>query len=86
MIIKKLELKNFQVIEEFNGEFEGNVYFITGDNEIGKSTLLKAIGVLLTGNRDSVLKNGTDSGFAKMVVGDDGENYEVELKFTKLNT
>ena len=31
MIIKKLELLNFQVIKEFNADFEGNVYFITGD-------------------------------------------------------
>lgn len=85
MIVKKLELVNFQVIKEFNADFEGNVYFITGDNELGKSTLLKAIGALLTGNRDAVLRNGEDKGFAKMVVGDDGEEYEVELRFTKAN-
>lgn len=85
MYIKKLELLNFQVIKEFNADFEGNVYFITGDNELGKSTLLKAIGALLTGNRDAVLKNGEEKGFAKMVIGDDGENYEVELRFTKAN-
>lgn len=85
MIVKKLELVNFQVIKEFNADFDGNVYFITGDNELGKSTLLKAIGALLTGNRDAVLKNGESKGFAKMIVGDDGEEYEVELKFTKAN-
>lgn len=85
MFIKKLELLNFQVIKEFNVDFEGNVYFITGDNELGKSTLLKAIGAMLTGNRDAVLKNGEEKGFAKMVVGDDGEEYEVELRFTKSN-
>ena len=44
MYIKKLELLNFQVIEQFSAEFTGNVYFVTGDNELGKSTLLKAIG------------------------------------------
>lgn len=85
MIIKNLQLVNFQVIKEFNANFDGNVYFITGDNELGKSTLLKAIGALLTGNRDAVLRNGEDKGFAKMVVGDDGEEYEVELRFTKAN-
>ena len=66
MYIKKLELLNFQVIKEFNADFEGNVYFITGDNELGKSTLLKAIGALLTGNRDAVLKNGFQ-GFIEQV-------------------
>ena len=85
MIVKKLELVNFQVLKEFNADFDGNVYFITGDNELGKSTVLKAIGALLTGNRDAVLKNGESKGFAKMIVGDDGEEYEVELKFTKEN-
>ena len=85
MYIKKLELLNFQVIKEFNADFEGNVYFITGDNELGKSTLLKAIGAMLTGNRDAVLRNGEEKGFAKMVVGDDGEEYDVELRFTKAN-
>lgn len=85
MIVKKLELVNFQVIKEFNADFDGNVYFITGDNELGKSTVLKAIGALLTGNRDAVLKNGESKGFAKMIVGDDGEEYEVELRFTKAN-
>lgn len=85
MYIKKLELSNFQVIEKFEGEFEGNVYIVTGDNELGKSTLLKAIGVMLTGQRDEVLRNGTEKGFAKMVIGDDGEEFDVELKFTEKN-
>lgn len=85
MYIKKLELLNFQVIEKFEAEFTGNVYFITGDNELGKSTLLKAIGALLTGERDAVLRNGESSGFAKMVVGGDGQEYEVSLSFTEKN-
>jgi energy-coupling factor transporter ATP-binding protein EcfA2 len=85
MYIKKLELLNFQVIEKFEAEFNGNVYFVTGDNELGKSTLLKAIGALLTGQRDDVLRNGASKGFAKMVVGDDGEEYDVQLSFTEAN-
>lgn len=85
MYIKKLELLNFQVIEKFEAEFNGNVYFVTGDNELGKSTLLKAIGALLTGERDDVLRNGASKGFAKMVVGDDGEEFDVSLSFTENN-
>lgn len=85
MYIKKLELLNFQVIKEFNATFDGNVYFITGDNELGKSTLLKAIGALLTGNRDEVLRNGETKGYAKMVIGDDGEEFKVSLSFTEAN-
>lgn len=85
MIIKKLELVNFQVIKEFTADFEGNVYFVTGDNELGKSTLLKAIGALLTGERDNVLRKGEKKGFAKMIVGDDGQEYDVQLSFTEAN-
>lgn len=85
MYIKKLELLNFQVIEKFEAEFNGNVYFITGENELGKSTLLKAIGALLTGERDDVLRNGASKGFAKMIVGDDGEEFDVSLSFTEAN-
>ena len=85
MYIKKLELLNFQVIEKFEAEFDGAVYFITGDNELGKSTLLKAIGALLTGQRDDVLRNGASKGFAKMIVGDDGEEFDVSLSFTEAN-
>ena len=85
MYIKRLELLNFQVIEQFSADFDGTVYFVTGDNELGKSTLLKAIGALLTGERDDVLRNGASKGFAKMVVGDDGEDYDVQLSFTEAN-
>lgn len=85
MYIKHLQLLNFQVIESFEADFDGSVYFITGDNELGKSTLLKAIGALLTGNRDDVLRNGATKGFAKMIVGDDGEEYDVQLSFTEAN-
>lgn len=85
MYIKKLQLLNFQVIEKFEAEFDGTVYFVTGDNELGKSTLLKAIGALLTGERDDVLRNGASKGFAKMIVGDDGEEFDVSLSFTEAN-
>lgn len=85
MYIKKLELLNFQIIEKFSADFDGTVYFVTGDNELGKSTLLKAIGALLTGQRDDVLRKGSSKGFAKMIVGDDGEEYDVQLSFTEAN-
>lgn len=85
MTIKKITLQNFQVIKDFEADFEGNVYLITGDNELGKSTLLKAIGALLTGKRDDVLRNGEDRGFAKIVLDGDGKEYEVKLTYTKAN-
>lgn len=86
MYIKKLELKNFKAIEEFEREFEGNVYLVTGENEIGKSTLLNAITTLLTGDRSSnLLKQGKEKGFARATVSDKDSEYEVELRFSEAN-
>lgn len=85
MILKQIDLVNFQTIKNFSQSLEGNVYFVTGENEVGKSTILKAIAILLTGNRDEILSLGEDKGFIKGIIGDDGKNYEVECRFTKKN-
>lgn len=82
MTIKRLELKNFQAIKDFTADFSGDVYLIKGENELGKSTILKSIVCLLTGERDAVLRNGEKNGFAKMVIGGDGKEYTVELRFS----
>ena len=83
MIIKKLQLRNFQAIKDFDADFTGDVYLVKGENEVGKSTILKSIVCLLTGERDAVLRNGEKNGFAKMVIGGDGKEYTVELRFTE---
>lgn len=86
MHVQEIELSNFKTIKEFKAGFEGNVYLVTGENGIGKSTLIQAIGILLTGNRsDNLLKKGEKSGFAKMKVGTGDDAYEVELKFSETN-
>jgi DNA repair exonuclease SbcCD ATPase subunit len=83
MTIKRLELKNFQAIKDFTADFSGDVYLVKGENEVGKSTILKSIVCLLTGERDAVLRNGEKNGFAKMIIGGDGKEYTVELRFTE---
>lgn len=83
MTIKRLELRNFQAIKDFSADFAGDVYLVKGENEVGKSTILKSIVCLLTGERDAVLRNGEKNGFAKMVIGGDGKEYTVELRFTE---
>lgn len=86
MHVQEIELVNFKTIKEFKGQFEGNVYLVTGENGIGKSTLIQAIGILLTGNRsDNLLKKGEKTGFAKMTVGNGPDSYEVELRFSETN-
>lgn len=83
MTIKRLELRNFQAIKDFSADFSGDVYLVKGENEVGKSTILKSIVCLLTGERDAVLRNGEKNGFAKMIIGGDGKEYTVELRFTE---
>ena len=83
MTIKRLELRNFQAIKDFSADFTGDVYLVKGENEVGKSTILKSIVCLLTGERDAILRNGEKNGFAKMVIGGDGKEYTVELRFTE---
>lgn len=86
MILKKIELQNFKTIEDFSQEFKDGVYLVTGENEIGKSTLLGAITTLLTGDRsDNLLKKGKEKGYAKTIIGDDGNEYTVELRFSEKN-
>lgn len=85
MHLKELELSNFKTIENFKADFQGDVYLIEGDNEVGKSTLLQSIAILLAGSKEDVLKIGSKKGFARAIVGDNGKLYDVDLNFTEKN-
>lgn len=85
MHIKNIQLSNFNGISDFEADFNGAIYFLTGDNEVGKSTILSAIGMMLGIERTKVLKNGEKKGFGKMIIGDDEKEYQVDLKFTEAN-
>jgi recombinational DNA repair ATPase RecF len=87
MYVQNVELVNFKTIKDFKQSFNGGVYFIKGENEVGKTTLISAIVTLLTGDRsDNLLTTGAEKGYAKITVGDEGKpSYEVELRFTQAN-
>lgn len=86
MYLKNIDLHNFKTIVNFRKEFSGGIYLVTGENEIGKSTLISAIVTLLDGNRsNNLLKEGMERGHAKATFGDESREYDVELKFTKAN-
>jgi len=86
MHIKKITVSNLKTIKDFEQDFQGGVYLVTGENEIGKSTILNIIGTLLTGERSSnLLKEGEEKGFAKITVGEGEEQYEVSLTFSDKN-
>lgn len=86
MYIKKVELKNFKNLRDFEQEFEGAIYLVTGENERGKSSFLQAIAMCLKGEKNkNILTQGEEKGFAKVIVGDDDKEYEIKLAYTKEN-
>ena len=86
MNVTELEIKNFKTLKEFSGEFTKGVYLITGENEVGKTTLLKAITILLTGDRsDNLLSKDEKKGHIKGVICKEGQEFKVELRFTEKN-
>jgi len=85
-MLKKLQLHNFKIIEDFEMEFNGGVYLVTAENEFGKSTVIGSIFKLLTGDRsDNLLQRGKAKGFAKAEFEHNGKVWIVELRFTTKN-
>jgi len=49
MAINKIKIKNFKIFEDFELDLNKGLNVIVGDNEVGKSTILEAIHLALTG-------------------------------------
>ena len=49
MAIKKIKIWNFKKLKQFETEFHSGMNILVGDNESGKSTILEAIHLALTG-------------------------------------
>lgn len=49
MILTKIVIKNFKLFEDFQCELNEDISILVGDNEVGKSTILEAINLVLTG-------------------------------------
>lgn len=49
MAIKKIVIKNFKCFREFSVELNSGLNILVGDNEAGKSTILEAVHLALTG-------------------------------------
>lgn len=97
MIIKSVKVNNFGNIENNEIEFNNNINLIYGENESGKSTLLKFISSMFFGvSKNKNGKNITDydkykpwnngefSGKIKYEL-DNGETFEVFREFDKKN-
>ena len=97
MIIKNIKINNFGKLENKEIEFNDKINLIYGENESGKSTILKFIQSIFYGaSKNKNGKNITDyekykpwnngeySGKIKYTL-DNGENYEIFREFDKKN-
>lgn len=62
-VIKKIKLHNFKRFQNFSVELDNKINLFIGDNELGKSSILSAIDIVLSGSRTKVETIGLDSLF-----------------------
>lgn len=67
-LIKKLKLKNFKKFEVFEVEFDDEINLIIGDNEAGKSSILSAIDIVLSGSRNKIETLGLENIFNEKII------------------
>lgn len=66
--ISKIKLKNFKKFEEYEVEFDRERNILIGDNEAGKSSILTAIELVLSGSRNKVESLGIEALFNTQAV------------------
>ena len=67
-IIKRIRLSNFKRFEDFEVDFNDNINVLIGDNEAGKSSLLTAIELVISGSKNKVDSIGLESIFSTKAV------------------
>jgi len=68
--IKKINLHNFKRFKEFSVEFNDKINLLIGDNEAGKSSILLAIDIVLSGSVNKIDTLGLDSIFNSKIIQD----------------
>jgi len=81
--LKELSLKNIGPFDSLEIKFDANWNILLGDNGVGKSSILKAIGIALSGERAQpfaarLIKAGADEGTITLKT-DKGTVYETKL-------
>ena len=69
-VINKIKLTNYKRFPEFEVGFSEEVNLIIGDNEAGKSSLLTAIELVISGSKSKVESLGLENLFNKQVIND----------------
>lgn len=68
--IERIILHNFKRFTYFEEEFDPNMNILIGDNESGKSSILQAIDIVLSGSRNKVETYGLESLFNTIAISD----------------
>ena len=77
--IEKIKLINFKRFTSFEVNFDSQINILVGDNESGKSSILQAIDIVLSGNRNKVETFGLENLFNDYVISafmQSNRNYE----------
>lgn len=77
--IQKIKLYNFKKFREFEVSFDDRINILVGDNEAGKSSILTALDLVLSGSRNKVDTLGLENLFNVTVIRDflsGGKKYE----------
>ncbi len=61
--ITKIKLKNFRRFDIFSVDLGDNINILVGDNESGKSSIIEAINLVLSGSRSKVETVGLENIF-----------------------
>ena len=69
-VINKIILKNFKRFTAFEVDFDNQLNILVGDNESGKSSILQAIDIVLSGSRNKVENIGLENLFNYQIVND----------------
>jgi predicted ATP-dependent endonuclease of OLD family len=68
--INKIILQNFKRFSVFEVDFDNQLNILVGDNESGKSSILQAIDIVLSGSRNKVDNIGLENLFNYQVIND----------------
>lgn len=66
--IKKIKLHNFKRFKAFTVEFDEKLNLLVGDNESGKSSILEAINLVLSGSRSKIEGIGLENLFNSDII------------------
>jgi predicted ATP-dependent endonuclease of OLD family len=69
-IINKIILHNLKRFRSFEADFDNQINILVGDNESGKSSILQAIDIVLSGSRNKVENIGLENLFNYQVIND----------------